>query len=886
MPGPSRHLSPQSLKQRISSEFSKLKGDLLDFSSFHASKRISIFFDGLVNEAFSYASGAEDFCLIAAGSYSKMELCPYSDIDIMILTGGGEDHESVGKRLKGFFYLFWDASVDMAQSVRTINEAVSLMSTDLNTYTSFIDARYIGGNRELFDSFKAEFKKIDARNVFALEMMKSLRQRRLVNVMTDNDIFLLEPDVKEGIGGLRDYSYCEWLYSITGGVRATSVFPGNEISIPFAPILGADDLNDLYEAKKFILKVRIMMHLISGKKVDRLSFELQERASRELFYKDGRFLNKIEYFMHDYYKSAKNMHIISRVAVSLMIKPSIVLNRPKKSLYLKTINPPVSPDHNISFEEKFLSGPRNLFTLLEAYQATGDRLDPVTINLLKKAASSYRSEIKNADYAKTYFLSLLKKKKRVYETLLLMHETGILSALIPEFEKIDSLSTNDIFHIYTVDAHSLNGINYLQQMVNLKINRELKYIFEDIDENDLMVLNYSLLLHDIGKGYSSHHESIGARIAVKAAKRIGMDENARSLVWFLILNHFLMPLTSERRDIHDPSTIKSIAGVARDAQRLKLLFIVSICDSMAVSKTRFNSWRKMLLIELFERTSSFIKNTAEYFKSDEYYARGITDYISGFIGKRGYNFLKKFKGDAEGLKSFISNYSSGFYSPRKYLVRETPENVLLHLKLFSKISPSHKFNFLASAHKEEDYYEITICGYDKKSIFSEITGVLSFFDFNIMTADINTRKDGLFIDAFFINHLYKNIDNNIDWHKLRNTFFNVFNGRASLNDMFRKKMESEKLYKKSAPRVSNSVEIYNSLSDEFTVIEIQALDRKGLLYDIGRIFNRFGINIFTSKITTEGNKAYDTFYIKGEDGKKIKSLLTINRIKKALVEGL
>ncbi len=439
-----------------------------------------------------------------------------------------------------------------------------------------------------------------------------------------------------------------------------------------------------------------------------------------------------------------------------------------------------------------------------------------------------------------------------------------------------------MYHIYTVDAHSLNGIYYLENTANFKINGELKETFEDLSAEDMLILNFSLLLHDIGKGYSAHHEAIGSKIAVKVAKRLGLSDSAQNCTGFLILNHFLLPLTSERRDIHDPATIKSVAGTVKDVRRLKLLFIVSICDSMAVSKTRFNSWRKMLLTELFDRTLSYLKNTEEYFKSDMYYIENISETAKNLKGKRGYNFLNGI-GD---LKGFITDFVNRFYSPNKYLTRESAENVLLHLKLFSKISSRHRFNFVAKPHIGEDYYEIIICGEDKKTMFSDITGVLSYFDFNIMSADINTRKDGRFIDTFFVNHIYKKVDGNIDWHKLRNTFFNVFNGNISLEDMLKNKRKSESLYKKAGPRVSNSVEIYNNISGEFTVIEIQALDRKGLLYDIGRIFNVFDISIFASKITTQGNKAFDTFYVKNGQGGKIRNLLYIRKIKQAVIDGI
>lgn len=896
---PAQPFNAKYVKKLISNELGELKDDLLNFSSFHAAKRLSGFFDGIVREAFRSIKSTDEFCLIAGGSYAGEELCPYSDIDIMILISDGLEQSEVEVKLKDFFYLFWDASVDLAQSVRTISEATALMRTDLNTYTSFINSRFIDGNPDIYKKFKDEFYEINSGSVFFVELMKNLRKRRLINVMTDNDIFLLEPDVKEGIGGLRDYSYCEWVYFMTKGrdeqpagrdfISRLNTWNNNALKR-----LNDFEIDSLLEAKGFILKTRIMMHLLAGKKVDRLNFDLQEGIAGAFFYKDGKFLNKIEYFMHDYYKSAKNMHIISRLIINLLIKPAILTRLGTKKNIIVT-GKTLKIDENLYNEDglisvksgdKFLSDPDNIFKLLDIYQSTGERLDMFAVNLLKNAAGIHAREIKNSATAKAYFINLLKKKKRVYQTLLLMHETNVLSALIPEFEKIDSLSTNDIYHVYTVDAHSLKGVNYLQDMVNLKINRELKFIFEDMDETDMLILNFSLLLHDIGKGYSANHEKIGSKIAVKVAKRLGMGEDERSCIGFLILNHFLMPLTSERRDIHDPATIKSIAAVAGSLDRLKLLFMISICDSMAVSRTRFNSWRKMLLVELFERTSSFIRKSDEYFKTDELYIKNLQEYVSGYINKRGYNFLKKFDGDLKLLESFLTEYISGFYSPRKYLVRENPENILLHLKLFSKISPRHNFNFLAKTHIGEDYYEIVICGADKETIFSDITGVLSYFDFNILSADINTRKDGKFIDTFFINHIYRKIDGNIDWHKLRNTFYNVFNGNISLEQMFRKKINKESLYKKTAPRVSSSVEIYNNLSDEFTVIEIQALDRKGLLYDIGRIFNKFGINIFSSKITTQGNKAYDTFYVKYENGEKIKSLLAIKRIKRNIVEEL
>lgn len=911
-------MTPKELKERIKLRYAGLKDDLLNYDSFHTVTEVSRFYDSIILEEFSFIKGKSDFCVIAGGSYSYSELCPYSDIDIMIITADGLNQESVAKCLKDFFYLFWDAGIDLAQIVMTVSEAVGLTGKDFNTYTSFSNARYLCGNADLFLEFNKGFSKIDANSIFLVELMKSLRRRRLINVMADNDIFLLEPDVKEGFGGLRDYSYCEWVYRIAGDSgkkqldingsagNIQKIDPDIKSYLKFlrsGSSLDLSDLDAMREGKKFILKVRIIMHLIAQKKSDKLTFDVQERVANALYYKDGKFLNKIEYFMHDYYLNVKNMHRVSKLVISLMIRPKL-LNSGKFLKDRIEISPLVSScmgirgaseesEKNLIDEEGmvtvrdkdlFLSDPRNIFNLLGVYLSSGRRLSMESINLLKIAGEKYKKIIMNADFAGEFFTGLLKCKKRVYQTLLLMHETRLLSALIPEFDKIDSLSTNDVYHVYTVDAHSLNGIHYLEDMVNFKINRELKATFEELTAEDMLILNFSLLLHDIGKGYSSHHESIGSKIAVKVADRLGFSESVSNCVEFLILNHFLLPLTSERRDIHDPSTIKYAAGIVKDVRHLRFLFIVSICDSMAVSKTRFNSWRKMLLVELYERTLSFLENSEGYFKSDLFYINEIYELAMKMQDKKGYNFLKG--KDREGLKRLIVDFVDKFYSPIKYLTRETSEDVLLHLKLFSKISSGHRFNFVAKAHMEEDYYEIIICGEDKKTIFSDIAGVLSYFDFNILSADINTRKDGKFIDSFFVNHTYKKVDGNIDWHRLRNTFFKVFNGKASLLDMFGAKIKNETLYKKKGPKVSSSVEIYNGLSQEFTVIEIQALDRKGLLYDIGIIFNRFNLSVFVSKITTQGNKAFDTFYVKNDSGKKIRNLLTIRKIKQAVINEL
>ncbi len=905
-------MTPQDLREKILLKYKSLKDDLLNYDSFHTVREISMFYDSIITEAFSGINGREDFCVTAGGSYSKLELCPYSDIDIMIIIKDGLNRENTAKNLRDFFYLFWDAGIDIARSVMSVMDATLLMKKDLSTYTSFIDARYICGNKDLFGNFKNSLEKIDAKSIFSVEFMKNLRRRRLINVMVDNDIFLLEPDVKEGIGGLRDYSYCEWvcrlnLFGSSSNMISSIIFGKNKFvtggdekidkdaitgtlkAIMPNTSLSAGDIIDIYNGKKFVLKVRIMMHLLAQKKVDRLTFDIQEDIAGAFYYKDGKFLNKIEYFMHDYYLNAKNIHVVSMLIINLLVKPRVLIrkhNRNNNSGYENETN--VNLGKNLYLEnglialhdrDLFMSDVNNIFNLIDTYRLTGYRLETESINFLKIAGEKYGKFIKNNGFAKDFFVGLLKSKKRVYQTLLIMHETKILSALVPEFEKINSLSTNDVYHIYTIDAHSLNGVYFLENMINLKIHREFKEIFKDLSGDDILILNFSLLLHDIGKGYSARHEIIGAGIAVKIAKRLGLSNNIRDYIGFLILNHFLLPLTSERRDIHDPSTVKSIANIVKDARHLKLLFIVSICDSMAVSKTRFNSWRKMLLTELYERVLSFLENAEGYFKSDSYYIEEVYKLADGLKGRRGYNFLN----GVNDLKGFITDYVDKFYSPNKYLTRENPENILLHLKLFSKISLKRGFNFVAIPHIKEDYYEIVICGEDKKTIFSDITGVLSFFDFNIMSADINTRKDGRFIDTLFVNHTYKNVGEDIDWHRLRNTFFKVFNGNISLNEMFKKKDKSESLYKKSTPRVFNSVEIYNNISDEFTVIEITALDRKGLLYDLGRIFNGFNIDIFVSKITTQGNKAFDTFYVKNDYESKIKNPLHIGKIKQTIM---
>ncbi len=897
-------MTPSIIKNELTSQFKTLKDDLLNFSSFHAAKKISVLFDTLITDVFLKSIPLDDLCLIAGGSYSNLELCPYSDIDLMILYNENINYDTLNKKLKGFFYLFWDASIDLAQSVRTIKDAINLMETDLNTYTSFVNARYIAGNKDLYDDFKDRFRNIDASGIFLIDVMKNLRKRRLINVMVDNNIFLLEPDVKDGIGGLRDYSWCEWAYYIAKkpvaflnflhntGINGISydIFSDRTINTGNDGEVGREDLIDLYNSKEFILKIRIMMHLIASKKVDRLTFDIQEKVASAFFYKDGKFLNKIELFMQDYYLNAKNMHIVSRLIINLLIKPSFLIQKSRLASRAK-IETSVNLGDNFFFDnglisikdkEKFLSDIENPFKLLEIYYLTGERLDAESINLLKKASFLHKKNIRDNGTAKNFFLNLLKKKKRVYKTLLLMHEIGLLGALIPEFEKINSLSTNDIYHIYTVDAHSLNGIHYLEEYVNLRIHKDLKDVIIDISEEDMLILNFSLLLHDIGKGYSSRHEKVGAKIASKIAERLGFSNQAEKISSFLILHHFLLPLTSERRDMHDPATIRAVADTLKDIKHLKLLFAISLCDSMAVSPARFNLWRKTLLVELYYKTLSYLENKAGYLKKERPYADEIYEYTLSHIGENGYSYLKNIL-DIN-INEYIKNYLNSFYYVNKYLMRHPPEKILLHMAMLEESKKLGFFNYKAILSPDNDYYELIICGPERKSIFSDITGILSYNDFNIMSADINTRKDENFIDVFFIHHIYKKRPDELNWNKIMDTLRSVFEGKLSLAEMFRKKIERDIIFKKTSPHVALSCDLYNNLSDEFTVIEIQAQDRKGLLYDIAKVFNRFDINILVSKITTQGDKAFDTFYVKDEHGNKIKNMITINKIKKSFID--
>ena len=923
-------LTSSIVKSKISSEFKSLKQDLLDSSSFDIAAKISAIIDNLIIDAFNENIFSDDVCIIAAGSYSNNELCPFSDIDLMLLIENDADQEILTKKLKNFFYLFWDAAVDLSQSVRLVKEAIGLMEKDLNTYTSFINARYITGNIKLYNDFKLKFKKIKAKDIFLTEIMKSLRKKRLINVLVDNDIFLLEPDVKDGIGGLRDYSWCEWVYYILNKPVESLKFLHyhniyNNILKNENLIYGADlnlsDIKYFIKSKEFILKTRIMMHLLSGKKIDRLTFDIQEKVAAAFFYRDIKFLNKIELFMHDYYLNSKNLHINSKIILNELIKKPLLLNYrldindksdDGQNIIIKKINQKfgiINAKDNIVIEkgyiyiknkEKFLSAPENPFLLLEIFLKTGRRLDMESVNFLKRAYFLHKNNIVNNKTAIVFFTELLKSRKRVHETLLLMHETNLLSALLPEFKKINSLSTNDVYHIYTVDAHSLNGIHILEEFVNFKIHKDLKNIVFDFNEEDMLVLNLSMLLHDIGKGYAPHHEKIGSKIAVKVAKRLGIGQKSYRMIYFLILNHFLMPLTSERRDMHDPVTIKMIADICKDIKHLKFLFVISLCDSMAVAPGRFNSWRKMLLVELYNKTYSYIEDSLKYYNQDlSYYIDEIynnynkynnyNNIVSEINKNQPANFnIKSLSSEsnfnAEKSKQYIKNYLNSFYYPIKYIQRNSSKKIVSHIKLLSGINDEHIFDYSVEQNKEANYFEFTICGMERKNIFSDITGTLSYYDFNIMSADINTRRDGNFIDIFFIEHIYKDIDSNIEWDKIANVISQIFKGTLtskSISDMFNKKLESYKIYKKSTPHVSSACNFYNNLSEEFTVVEILALDRKGLLYDISKVFNDFKIDIFESKITTMGNKASDTFYVKDERGKKLKSILKIKKIKSA-----
>jgi [protein-PII] uridylyltransferase len=787
------------------------------------------------------------FALLAVGGYGRKELDFHSDIDILILFGS--KIPPLAKDLvEEFLYPLWDLGLDLGYGVRSIKDCLSLSKNDFEVLTSLMDARFVCGDSPLYLTLMESLHNKIARKK-AVEISRWLEACHQIRMETFGDAsHLLEPNLKEGIGGLRDYHQILWHAKALFELRAPR-------DLEYHGKLSHREFENLRKNLEFIWTVRNRLHQLTGRKNDRLSFEYQEDIALWLGYEDkGSFL-AVEQFMgklHRAMASIKNMnrsfaatHLPRQHATS---KKTPWVESPQEGLNIQ--------EGEIQFDSAtgIVSQPSLMIDAFDLFARSGCALSMETERLIREFLFLLNHEFRSSEAMAESFRNIL-NSERAFEALDKMFELGFLEAFIPEFSEIRDRVQFDAYHIFPVGRHSLETLKQLKRVGKGK-DILLVDIFSDLPDPEPLFL--AGLLHDIGKT-GKNHARRGAEIAEGILTRLGYPANETDQALFLIQHHRLLMETATRRDLGDEKVIVQCARTIGDIDKLKMLYVLAWADARATGPRAWNTWTANLIQELFFKILNI-------FLAEELATRDASERVQDTLLQVQSAFPKMTEEERDKLFSAMS--------PR-YLLNCVPRDIIHHVHMLKALREQRTdeehppFTVEIKENEMESCVDITFMSKDRPGIFSRMAGILAINNINVVAANIYTWGDGTAVDIFKATpdpdpHRAREIR-----EKLKKDVENAFLGNLPLEERIKEKSQPSIFNTEFKPSHPPKIRVDNRASDFFTLIEVFADDRIGLLYDITHTIFELGLDIRIAKIATKGDQVADIFYVRDLEGQKV-----------------
>lgn len=774
-------------------------------------------------------------CLMAIGGYGRGELAPFSDIDIMLFARD----RSASETAKEILYRLWDARLDISHSFRTPADCISEAKKDARTKTALLEHRYIAGDFNLYRYFCDNIYSEIAFRKQREFISEKLREAELRHRKSGDSVYMLEPNIKDGKGGLRDIQTVTWLTSVKLRLRHF-----DELS----KLLTPENFARLSRAYDFLLKVRFCLHILSGRKNDVLSYEFHDRLADLLRFKtSARFLASERFMRYLYLKQAV-VNDMASLSGDLITTP-YALNRaaeeegaPRFFFPRKRISPDfyISKDRLASTPGIFSKAPERIMEAFSLMSGTGKAFSPRLREEVRKNLFRINKKTRVSQRAVEWFMEVL-RGERVYETLREMHASGVLGRFIPEFGALSFLVVYQPYHLYTVDEHTFCALKNLLALENTKYKKlsRLSAIFKGIKDKEALVL--ALLLHDIGKGSGGRHEEIGYKDLKNIAERFNLNIELRGRTEFLVKKHTLMPEFALRRELDDPEVIPQFADEVATGENLDALYLLTYADMSAVNPEFLTDWKAYLLLDLYEKT----------------YA-----YLSG-LGSAASEGPETWGGYARAdIERFVS------LMPTRYIIPTSHEKVLSDYELYLEVVTK---GFSLKVKEASGGVELTIGGWDRPGLFAGIVGVLASMGMNIYRARIYTGEGGLVIDRLYVSNWKE-----LWWSGMEQQLAKRLNiavcGTGEAAEGLQSKVQQDKgglalLYGKGCERFAPFIEIDNESSANSSLVEIFAHDRLGFLYDILSLMHEKKVDIISARINTESGLINDIFDVQTDGGK-------------------
>ena len=789
--------------------------------------------------------------LVALGGYGRCEMAPHSDVDLLFLFAKSQD--KVPEVVAGVFNPLWDLGFEVGHSSRTLDEVVRAVREDLESRTAMMDGRLLAGDAALFAQFQQRlYKRVPKRTITELNR---LRQQQLE---ARQSVQLLEPNVKESPGGLREIQMFEW------ALKAKAKAP--ECGDLCAQYLDGGS-ESLAKSRAFLWRVRHALHFAVGRKRDVLEHDIKPQIAAALGYEDQGHELAAECFMRDYYLHARTVyHLVERAFQRLTRKP----RNSSRSMYIERGVAAVEGEIVLTDDEAyFAADPLRLLKIFLTAQTKNLKLSDQVQCAVRANLPLIDDEFRRLPAARDLFFKILKRKYRTALTLRRMHDLGVLGAYLPEFGRLTCLVQYDIYHIYTVDEHTLVALENLEALGQKE--GSMSAILTQCTRRDLLF--FAVLLHDVGKWKRNDHIARGIEMTEELSERMGLDQEERSMLRFLVKHHQDMVLISRRRNLDDYEMIAEFAGLFASEEWLRALYLVSYADLSAVAPDVWTDWQGALLWELYYKTAEQLHSDMQVLEAKQRARQKLNEHLNHIEGRWSAQRVVQFQEHIEQLAP-------------SYLVAYNREQIKVHLEMIARLSREQPFVLEFIEH--EGHTEIVVCTRDQRQIIAKICGALAVNDINILRADVNTRADDVVLDIFQVT----DIDDSPalpDWKKerMRERVAEVISLRLKARDLIARYSSSwdrrrrQRQYDQP-PRIAFD----NQISARYTVVDIEAQDTVGLLYRIAYLLDELDLNIHRAIINTVAARAQDAFYIVDAEGQKIASYEELDRIEQYLLDGL